>query len=287
MTSWFCFMKDWFRPSNPFMDAMEDNEERLLYETTFSRIYQDRDDERVVLKHIFKPSLYYHEKQLCVGLADQSDYLVSLLGSDDNIQTLFFPKAQHDLMTWYLRYDDEKETLSKQFLSRYFPPLVQGLEDLYRNGVEHYDIKPENVLIFEDGRVQLTDFGLAQRDASCYFPSSGTFPYMAPELTLPFTEYYVRHSMDVYSVCALAVYFIFPRLFVPRDRCMTKKEYLQLEEDALFLFLKNRRFSPSFFSLLIYGLKFDPVERISLPLFVSRMKRCFVEEKKIFFSCLP
>lgn len=288
MSSWFCFLKGWFLPLIPGDNAnnavfFNDDDHVMLYETTFSRIYRGN-NERVVHKHIFKRSMYFHEKQICERLANKSEYLVSLLGSDDTTQTLFFPQARYDLMTWYLRYnDDEKGLLSKEFLSRFFPPLVNGLEDLYRNGVEHYDIKPENILLFEDGRVQLTDFGLAQREALHYFPSTGTIPYMAPELTLPFTECYVRHSMDVFSVCALAVYFIFPDLYVQRQRCMTKHEYDRLLEDALFRFRKNH-FPLSFFSIVLHGLKYDPVKRISLAVFLQKMKRCFLEEKKFFSS---
>jgi serine/threonine protein kinase len=289
MTSWFWFLKDWFLSRSPPWCANthdeddEDDRRVILYETTFSRIYR-HENESVVHKHIFKPSLYYHEKQICKWLANKSDSIISLLGFDDTTQTLFFPRAQYDLMTWYLRYDDDDDGgLSKQFLSRFLPPLVNGLEDLYRNGVEHYDIKPENILIFGDGRVQLTDFGLAQRRASHYVPSTGTFPYMAPELTSPFTERYVRHSMDVFSVCALVVYFTFPRLFVGRDRCMTYNEYHQLAQDASFLFRK-KHFPPSFYSIVLYGLECDPLKRISLPLFLKKMKHCFVEEKNFFFS---
>ena len=289
MTSWFSFLKGWFLSRNPPWcadtrdDDNDDDRRVILYETSFSRIYRD-ENERLVHKHIFKPSLYYHEKQICEWLADKSDTIVSLVGSNDRTQTLFFNEARCDLMTWFLRYDDDKGE-SKQFLSQYFPSLVNSLEDLYRNGVEHYDIKPENVLIFEDGSVRLTDFGLAQWGASHYFPSTGTFPYMAPELTLPFTDCYVRHSMDVFSVCTLVVYFIFPRLFVARDRCMTYDEYHELAQDASFLFRKNH-FPPSFYSIILHGLEFDPVKRLSIPLFLKKMKRCFVEEKK-FFSCLP
>jgi serine/threonine protein kinase len=290
MTSWFWFLKGWFLSRSPpwCADTRDDNDDDddddyrvILYETTFSRIYGDRDNESVVHKHIFKPSLYYHEKQICKWLANKSDSIISLVGYDDTTHTLFFPRAQYDLMTWYLRYDDDDGGMSRQFLSRFLPPLIYGLEDMYRNGVEHYDIKPENVLIFGDGRVQLTDFGLAQWGASHYFPSTGTFPYMAPELTLPFTGRYVRHSMDVFSVCALAVYFIFPRLFVARDRCMTYDEYHQLAQDASFFFRKNH-FPPSFYSIILHGLEFNPLKRIALPLFLQKMKRCFVEEKKFF-----
>ncbi len=67
--------------------------------------------------------------------------------------------------------------------------LAEALEFSHGVGVVHRDLNPRNVMVSEDGRVKLLDFGLALKRAAGLDadPSgepvglSGTFPYMAPE----------------------------------------------------------------------------------------------------------
>lgn len=41
--------------------------------------------------------------------------------------------------------------------------VVLGLECLHQHNLIYRDLKPENVLMFNDGYVKLTDFGLSKR----------------------------------------------------------------------------------------------------------------------------
>lgn len=63
-----------------------------------------------------------------------------------------------------------------------FVQLFRGLGALHRMGHVHCDLKPTNVLMTDEGRVVLVDFGLVQasrEDGSV--PFAGTPAYMAPE----------------------------------------------------------------------------------------------------------
>jgi serine/threonine protein kinase len=60
--------------------------------------------------------------------------------------------------------------------------LAEGLAAVHACGLLHRDLKPRNVLVSDDGRPRLVDFGLAVPVASAELTGvSGTLPYMAPE----------------------------------------------------------------------------------------------------------
>src|ERR1700678_837926 len=45
-------------------------------------------------------------------------------------------------------------------------PVLAGLAAAHQAGIVHRDVKPENVLITDDGRVKVVDFGLARTSAA-------------------------------------------------------------------------------------------------------------------------
>ena len=45
-------------------------------------------------------------------------------------------------------------------------PVLAGLAAAHQAGIVHRDVKPENVLITDDGRVKVVDFGLARASAA-------------------------------------------------------------------------------------------------------------------------
>ncbi|MEO3753073.1 Stk1 family PASTA domain-containing Ser/Thr kinase [Streptomyces sp. B6B3] len=67
-------------------------------------------------------------------------------------------------------------------------PMLAGLGAAHRAGLVHRDMKPENVLIGDDGRVKVADFGLVRAVDPQEGPTStatdsvlGTLSYLAPE----------------------------------------------------------------------------------------------------------
>ncbi|MEO8277782.1 MAG: protein kinase [Thermoanaerobaculia bacterium] len=78
--------------------------------------------------------------------------------------------------------------------------IAEGLDYAHSRGVVHRDIKPANILIAQDGKVKITDFGIARLDTSNLTMEGqllGTPNYMAPE-QIQGKE--VDHRADIFSL---------------------------------------------------------------------------------------
>ena len=77
--------------------------------------------------------------------------------------------------------------------------VLSGLSAAHRGGILHRDIKPENILLADDGRIKLSDFGLARPISAQTETDSviGTAAYLSPELA---TRGLSDARSDVYAV---------------------------------------------------------------------------------------
>jgi serine/threonine-protein kinase len=82
--------------------------------------------------------------------------------------------------------DRLKKRVSFRTALDYIEQMTCAVAYAHRNRIIHCDIKPENMILHSDGRLQLTDFGIAkvaQRTIirTMVASGSGTIGYMAPE----------------------------------------------------------------------------------------------------------
>jgi serine/threonine-protein kinase len=80
--------------------------------------------------------------------------------------------------------------------------IAAGLAYAHERRVIHRDVKPENILIYADGRAALADFGASRfsKGATKAFTDAGTLGYMAPEQAYG----RVRFASDVFSLGLIA-----------------------------------------------------------------------------------
>ncbi len=81
---------------------------------------------------------------------------------------------------------NEKAALPPRLAFALIDPVIEGLAAAHAAGLIHRDVKPENVLIADDGRIKVGDFGLARAVTATTSTGAliGTVAYLAPELVL-------------------------------------------------------------------------------------------------------
>ena len=81
-------------------------------------------------------------------------------------------------------YMQKKGALSTDEVLSYTEQVLKALEHAHSKGIVHRDIKPQNILLLKNGRVKVTDFGIAVLPSHEESPNGkaiGTVYYISPE----------------------------------------------------------------------------------------------------------
>jgi serine/threonine protein kinase len=140
--------------------------------------------------------------------------------------------------------------------------LAEGLAAVHACGLLHRDLKPDNVLVGDDGRPRLVDFGLAAPLASADLAGvSGTLPYMAPEQARGEAER-IDARTDVYGLGAVLYQLLTGR---PPHQGATQEELWQAARagDVVPPRQLNRRVPGAVNELCLRCLAKDPTQRFA------------------------
>lgn len=111
-------------------------------------------------------------------------------------------------------------SLDPETIVRMAIQFCEGMQHAHNHGVMvHRDIKPQNIMVTEDGEIKITDFGLSLPLGRLIGngKGAGTPPYMAPE-QFPFSRQEVDHCADIYGFGITLYEMITGRLpFIPDD----------------------------------------------------------------------
>ncbi|XP_077175036.1 death-associated protein kinase 2-like isoform X3 [Paroedura picta] len=82
----------------------------------------------------------------------------------------------------------EKEVLTEEEAIKFLEQILQGVAYMHSCRITHFDLKPENIMLFEkdvpNPKIKIIDFGLAQNlgDGGIFKSLCGTPQYIAPEV---------------------------------------------------------------------------------------------------------
>ncbi|KAL9320776.1 hypothetical protein ACSQ67_012615 [Phaseolus vulgaris] len=174
-----------------------------------SRIYRGVYKQRAVaVKMVRMPSQDEEKKDLLEEQFNSEVALLSRLFHFNIVQFIAACKKPpvYCIITEYMSqgnlrmYLNKKEpySLSMETILRLALDISRGMEYLHSQGVIHRDLKSSNLLLDDDMRVKVADFGTSCLETRCRKSkgNSGTYRWMAPEMIKgkPYTR-----KVDVYS----------------------------------------------------------------------------------------
>ncbi|MCD8362037.1 MAG: Stk1 family PASTA domain-containing Ser/Thr kinase [Lachnospiraceae bacterium] len=142
-------------------------------------------------------------------------------------------------------YIERKGSLTIKEATSIAIQVSAGLEVAHNNQIVHRDIKPQNIIISREGKVKVTDFGIAKATTSQTTTSNamGSVHYSSPEQA---RGGYVDHRSDIYSLGIVLYEMVTGRVPFDGDSAVTiAVKHLQEEMVPPETYCKNLPYSLS------------------------------------------
>ncbi|MBR0106746.1 MAG: Stk1 family PASTA domain-containing Ser/Thr kinase, partial [Lachnospiraceae bacterium] len=136
------------------------------------------------------------EAQAAASLSHQNIVNVYDVGEEDDIHYIVMELIDGITLK---RYIEKKGRLTSRETIGIAIQVAQGIEVAHGEHIVHRDIKPQNVIISRDGKVKVTDFGIARAASSQTISSNamGSVHYISPEQA---RGGYCDERSDIYSL---------------------------------------------------------------------------------------
>lgn len=120
------------------------------------------------------------EAQAAAGLMHPNIVNVYDVGDEEDINYIVMELVEGITLKKYI---EKKARLSVKEAVTIAIQIGMGIEAAHNNNIIHRDIKPQNVIISKDGKVKVTDFGIAKAATSNTITSNvmGSVHYTSPE----------------------------------------------------------------------------------------------------------
>ena len=275
-----------------FSKVIEDIFPKQLGSGSFGRVYlvEHNDtkklfalkvvDKRKLMVSYGKLDIIYNEINIHSKLAHENIIKLYNIHEDNENIDIIMEYAENGNL--YELISNEKGGLSESKAFDYFIQVVNAVYYLHNNNIIHRDIKPENILIGNDNKIKLCDFGWAKeltlenRSTFC-----GTVEYMAPEIVG--SENY-DYSVDIWSLGILLYELLYGHS--PFKASNTKNVILNIKTHELIYDDQNKKISKACKDLIQKLLVSNPQKRLKIKdilehPFVKKHSKKYTYKKKL------
>ena len=150
---------------------------------------ESREDTKFIKK-------FQTEAQSAAGLTHPNIVNVFDVGNDEGVYYIVMELIEGITLKDYI---SKKGKLSIKEATSIAIQVSMGLEAAHSHGIVHRDVKPQNIIISTDGKVKVTDFGIARAASSNTISSNvmGSVHYSSPEQV---RGGYSDEKSDIYSL---------------------------------------------------------------------------------------
>ncbi|HJA43525.1 MAG TPA: Stk1 family PASTA domain-containing Ser/Thr kinase [Candidatus Dorea stercoravium] len=136
------------------------------------------------------------EAQAAAGLLNPNIVNVYDVGEDRGLYYMVMELVEGITLKEYI---DRKKRLSAREVISIAIQMCSGIEEAHKHHIIHRDIKPQNIIISNDGKVKVTDFGIARMVTSTTTTTvaMGSVHYTSPEQA---RGGYSDEKSDIYSI---------------------------------------------------------------------------------------
>lgn len=136
------------------------------------------------------------EAQSVAGLSHPNIVNVYDVGEDENLHYIVMELVEGITLKKFI---EKKGRLELNEAIGIGIQIAQGIDEAHKNHIIHRDIKPQNIIISKEGKVKVTDFGIAKAATSNTITSNamGSVHYISPEQA---RGGYSDEKSDIYSL---------------------------------------------------------------------------------------
>ena len=141
-------------------------------------------------------SKFHAEAQAAAGLQHPNIVNIYDVGSEEHMHFIVMEYVEGITLKTYI---EKKGQLNYKEAISIAIQVARGIEAAHNNDIVHRDIKPQNIMISNEGKVKVTDFGIARAASSKTLHSDvmGSVHYSSPEQA---RNGFVDGKSDIYSL---------------------------------------------------------------------------------------